>query len=112
MQDGNQNKKYLLDIAVEDVLSFEKGLFEFIDTKYPEIPSYIRENKVNCRTETRIKHFCFQINLSIGNRNYIRRDISGTEIPSYIRENKVMDEATENKLVQAIKEYKTQFIHE
>ncbi len=39
-------KKYLLDIAVEDVLAFEKGLFEFIDTKYPEIPSYIRENKV------------------------------------------------------------------
>lgn len=38
--------KYLLDIAVEDILSFEKGLFDFIDTKYPEIPSNIRESKV------------------------------------------------------------------
>ena len=33
-------KKYLLDIEVEDVLEFEKGLFAFIDTKYPEIPAY------------------------------------------------------------------------
>ena len=33
-------KKYLLDIPVEDVLEFEKGLFAFIDTKYPEIPAY------------------------------------------------------------------------
>ena len=33
-------KKYLLDIPVEDVLDFEKGLFAFIDTKYPEIPAY------------------------------------------------------------------------
>ena len=29
-------RKYLLDIAVEDVLRFEKGLFEFIATKYAE----------------------------------------------------------------------------
>ena len=39
-------KKYLLDIAVEDVLEFEKGLFAFIDTKYPEIPASIRDTKV------------------------------------------------------------------
>lgn len=31
-------QKHLLDIPVEDVLRFEKGLFEFIQTKYPEIP--------------------------------------------------------------------------
>ena len=31
-------KKYLLDIPVEDILTFEKELFEFIDTKYPEVP--------------------------------------------------------------------------
>ena len=39
-------KKYLLDIPVEDVLEFEKGLFAFIDTKYPEIPASIRDTKV------------------------------------------------------------------
>ena len=38
-------KKYLLDIAVEDVLRFESGLFEYIDTKYPEIPESIRTDK-------------------------------------------------------------------
>ena len=38
-------KKYLLDIAVEDILPFEKGLFEYIDTKHPNIPSSIREKK-------------------------------------------------------------------
>jgi len=39
-------QKYLLDIAVEDVLSFEEGLFEYIDTKYPELPKSIKEEKV------------------------------------------------------------------
>lgn len=38
-------KKYLLDIAVEDVLRFEKELFEFIDTKYSELPEKIRTGK-------------------------------------------------------------------
>ncbi|MBQ4521424.1 MAG: F0F1 ATP synthase subunit alpha [Lachnospiraceae bacterium] len=38
-------KKYLLDIAVEDVLTFEKELFEFVDTKYPEIFATIKETK-------------------------------------------------------------------
>lgn len=61
--------KYLLDIAVEDILDFEKGLFEFIDTKYSEVPAAIRDEK----------------------------EIS---------------DATEKKLIQAIEEYKKQFIHE
>ena len=26
-------------------MDFEKGLFEYIDTKYPEVPAYIREDK-------------------------------------------------------------------
>ena len=39
-------QKYLLDIAVEDILPFEKGLFEYIDTKYPELPKSIKEEKV------------------------------------------------------------------
>ena len=38
-------KKYLLDIPVGDILTFEKELFKYIDTKYPEIPSSIRETK-------------------------------------------------------------------
>lgn len=38
-------KKYLLDVAVEDILKFEKELFEFIDTKYPELPEGIRTEK-------------------------------------------------------------------
>lgn len=38
-------KKMLLDIAVEDILTFEKELFDFIDTKYSEIPQQIRETK-------------------------------------------------------------------
>ncbi len=39
-------KKYLLDVEVSKVLEFEKGLFEFIDTKYPEIPAAIKSSKV------------------------------------------------------------------
>jgi F-type H+-transporting ATPase subunit alpha len=39
-------QKYLLDIAVEDVLRFEAELFEYVDTKYPEIPESIRTEKV------------------------------------------------------------------
>lgn len=62
-------KKYLLDIAVEDISSFEKELFEFIDTKYPEIPKAIREKKE-------------------------------------------MDKTIEDKLIQAINEFKKQFVNE
>jgi F-type H+-transporting ATPase subunit alpha len=39
-------KKYLLDIAVEDVTEFEKGFFEYLDTKYPDVPKAIRESKI------------------------------------------------------------------
>ncbi|MBE5905796.1 MAG: F0F1 ATP synthase subunit alpha [Lachnospiraceae bacterium] len=59
-------KKYLLDVAVENVLRFEKELLEEIETKYPEILTTIKNTKV-------------------------------------------MDEATEEKLVKAIKEFKAQF---
>ena len=45
-------KKYLLDIPVAEILSFEKELFKFIDEKYPEVPKSIREEKVmNQQTE-------------------------------------------------------------
>ena len=60
-------KKYLLDIPVEDVLDFEKGLFAFIDTKYPEIPASIRDTKM-------------------------------------------LSDEMEQKLIQAIEEYKKQFL--
>ena len=60
-------KKYLLDIPVEDVLDFEKGLFAFIDTKHPEIPASIRDTKV-------------------------------------------LSDEMEQKLIQAIEEYKKQFL--
>ncbi len=39
-------KKYLLDIEVSRILEFEKGLFEFLDTKYPEVPAAIKNEKV------------------------------------------------------------------
>ena len=39
-------QKHLLDIAVEDVLRFETELFEYVETKYPEIPEAIRTTKV------------------------------------------------------------------
>lgn len=39
-------KKYLLDIPVADITRFEKELFEYLDTKYPEIPKAIAEEKV------------------------------------------------------------------
>ena len=38
-------KKFLLDIAVEDILRFESELFEFVESKYPEILESIRETK-------------------------------------------------------------------
>ncbi len=38
-------KKYLLDVPVADILRFEQELFEFVDTKYPEIPESIRSQK-------------------------------------------------------------------
>ncbi len=38
-------KKFLLDVEVDDIMEFEKGLFEFIDTKYPELPEGIRTEK-------------------------------------------------------------------
>lgn len=48
-------KKYLLDIPVEDVLRFQDELFEYIDTKYPEIPESIVSTKViDEETESRL----------------------------------------------------------
>ena len=38
--------KYLLDIETEEITRFERELFEYIDTKYPEIPQGIADEKV------------------------------------------------------------------
>ena len=39
-------KKHLLDLPVDQILDFQKELFELIDTKYPEIFTIIAETKV------------------------------------------------------------------
>ena len=38
-------KKYVIDIDVDRILDFEQRLFDFIDTKYPQIPESIKETK-------------------------------------------------------------------
>ena len=38
--------KYLLDVPVEDITRFEREFFEFLDTKYPEVPNAIATEKV------------------------------------------------------------------
>lgn len=38
--------KYLLDVPVEDITRFETEFFEFLDTKYPEVPANIAAEKV------------------------------------------------------------------
>ena len=49
-------KKYLLDVPLSDILSFEKKLFQYVDTKYPEIPRSIRETKeITSETEELLK---------------------------------------------------------
>jgi len=38
--------KYLLDVPTGDITRFEAELFEFLDTKYPEVPNTIAAEKV------------------------------------------------------------------
>ena len=48
--------KYLLDVAVEDITRFETEFFEFLDTKYPEVPNAIAQNKeINDETDAKLK---------------------------------------------------------
>ncbi len=39
-------RKYLLDVPVDRITEFEKKFFEFLDTKYPEVPNSIATEKV------------------------------------------------------------------
>ena len=49
-------KKYLLDVPVKAILRFEKELFEFLDTKYPEIPSaIINEKQISDDTDAKLQ---------------------------------------------------------
>ncbi len=48
--------KYLLDIPVEDITRFEKELFEFLDTKYPEVPAAIaRDKEISEETDGKLR---------------------------------------------------------
>ena len=48
--------KYLLDIPFEDITRFETEFFEFLDTKYPEVPNAIAQNKeINDETDAKLK---------------------------------------------------------
>ena len=49
-------RKYLLDVPVERIAEFEKGLYEFVETKYPEIYKAIRETgEINSETDMLIQ---------------------------------------------------------
>ena len=39
-------KRFLLDVPVEEITRFEKEFFDYLDTKHPEIPAAIAEEKV------------------------------------------------------------------
>ena len=48
--------RYLLELEVKSIKQFEKGLFSFIDEKYPEIPGNIRDDKaISDETEELLK---------------------------------------------------------
>ena len=49
-------RKYLLDVPVERIAEFEKGLYEFVEIKYPEIYKAIRETgEINSETDALIQ---------------------------------------------------------
>ena len=49
-------RKYLLDVPVERIAEFEKRLYEFVETKYPEIYKAIRETgEINSETDALIQ---------------------------------------------------------
>ena len=49
-------RKYLLDVPVERIAEFEKGLYECVETKYPEIYKAIRETgEINSETDVLIQ---------------------------------------------------------
>ena len=50
-------RKYLLDVPTEDITRFEEEFFEFVDTKYPQVPSAIAaETVISDETEETLKN--------------------------------------------------------
>jgi len=48
--------RYLLDVRVDDVGRFEKDFFLFVDTRYPEVPAAIKnEKEISEETESTLK---------------------------------------------------------
>ena len=48
--------KFLLDVPTEDITRFEAEFFEFLDTRYPEVPNAIADEKViSDKTEETLK---------------------------------------------------------
>ena len=48
--------KYLLDVPTEDITKFEQEFFEFLDTKYPQVPASIAsEKEISGATEEALK---------------------------------------------------------
>lgn len=48
--------KYLLSVPVNKITAFEKELFEFLDTRYPEIPKSIaQEKQISDKTDDMLK---------------------------------------------------------
>jgi F-type H+-transporting ATPase subunit alpha len=48
--------KYLLDVPVADITRFEKEFFEFLDTKYPDIPAAVaKEKAISDDTDAKLK---------------------------------------------------------
>ena len=44
--DTSDINKYLLDVPVSEITAFESAFFEFLDTKYSEVPANIASEKV------------------------------------------------------------------
>ncbi|MPN24262.1 ATP synthase subunit alpha [bioreactor metagenome] len=48
--------RYLADVPVEEIKDFEKGLYEFMDTHYPEVGKAIKSTgKLEPETEEQLK---------------------------------------------------------
>ncbi len=63
-------RKYLLSVPVEDVTRYEKELFAFIDTKYPEIPEAIASSKeISEETESLLKKALEEFGEKFGKEN-------------------------------------------
>jgi F0F1-type ATP synthase alpha subunit len=132
-------RKYLLSVPVEDVTRYEKELFAFIDTKYPEIPEAIASTKETLDQGERVKEVLkqpqyqpmpvqYQVMIIYAAINRYLADVGvhnvrdfevgfyefmGTQYPEVgaaIRESGQLSAESETKLKEAIEVYRTQFL--